>query len=115
MNHSTSSSVQVGSIGLTLPDTLSREDWLSIGVRLGRAERGVMWEIGEWWNFAEHRYGDRAALVRADDWDGPAFQTCVNAGNVAQRFKGNRRRLSLSFSHHAEVAALPSQEADTLL
>lgn len=45
----------------------------------------------------EKRYGQRKAVVEGEDWEGPAFQTCV------------------SFSHHAEAASLPPAEADALL
>src|SRR5579872_4508832 len=58
--------------------------------------------------------GERKAIVEADDWDGPAYQTCFNASNVSKKFKLNRRRLNLSFGHHAEVAALPPAEADAV-
>lgn len=67
------------------------------------------------WVFGNARYGERMAIVEAEDWDGPAYQTCFNAANVAQKFELNRRRLSLSFKHHAEVASLPADEADALL
>jgi hypothetical protein len=68
-----------------------------------------------WWAFGEARYGERKAIVEAEDWEGPAYQTCVNASNVAKRFESNRRRLDLTFKHHAEVVALPPAEADSLL
>jgi hypothetical protein len=56
-----------------------------------------------------------SASVEAEDWEGPSFQTCADASNVSKRFEINRRRLHLSFNHHAEVAALPPNEADALL
>ena len=34
---------------------------------------------------------------------------------ISQTFEHNRRRLDLTFNHHAEVAALPPDEADALL
>ena len=49
------------------------------------------------------------AIVEAEGWEGPAFQTCVNAANVAEKFETNRRRLDLSFSHHAGAAAFKSR------
>jgi len=53
--------------------------------------------------------------VTAQDWDGPSFQTIANAALVTKRFEGSRRREVLSFKHHAEVAALPAEQADALL
>jgi hypothetical protein len=75
----------------------------------------MSWWLGDWWAFGEARYGERKAIVDAEDWEGPAYQTCVNASNIAKRFEHNRRRLDLTFNHHAEVAALPPDEADALL
>ncbi len=62
-----------------------------------------------------HAYGERKKLVDSDDWDGPKFQTCVNAGNLSETFQSNRRRLVLSWGHHAEVSPLPIEEQDKLL
>jgi hypothetical protein len=53
--------------------------------------------------------------VTAADWDGPSFQTLMNASAVARRFETSRRREALGFSHHAEVAPLPAAQADALL
>jgi hypothetical protein len=55
--------------------------------------------------------------VDAEDWEGPGFQACVDAANVSRKFplESKRRRLLLSFNHHAEVASLPPDEADALL
>jgi hypothetical protein len=61
------------------------------------------------------RYGERKAIVEAEDWEGPDFQTCANAASVCRSFETSRRRELLSFRHHAEVAALPPDEADALL
>lgn len=85
-----------------------------LGFQWGRSSlhRGA---LCDWWAFGEKHYGERKAIVDSEDWEGPAYQTCFNASNVAQKFKLNRRRLNLSFTHHAEVAARPPAEADRLL
>jgi hypothetical protein len=49
--------------------------------------------------FGEHRYGERKALVESDDWQGPIFQTCMDAANTCRAFETYRRREVLSFSH----------------
>jgi N6-adenosine-specific RNA methylase IME4 len=89
-------------------------DWIAEGRKLGEIERAVMWEIGDWWNRGE-RYGRRVAIVTAPDWDGPAHETIRNAARVCARFDVSRRRDTLSFSHHAEIAALPPAVADRIL
>jgi hypothetical protein len=53
-------------------------------------------------------------IVEAEDWDGPAYQTCRNAASIASTFKMSRRRDNLSFNHHAEVAARTPDEARNL-
>jgi hypothetical protein len=107
---------RVSQVGWELPSDLSEAEWREAGAILGRVEHSVSWWLGDWWAFGENRYGDRKAIVEAEDWNGPAFQTCVNAGNVCKKFKTtNRRRLALSFKHHAEVADRPADEADRLL
>ncbi|MGH7085947.1 MAG: hypothetical protein ACREFN_13255 [Acetobacteraceae bacterium] len=79
----------------------------------GRAREAAA--LGDWWAFGEARYGERKAVVEAEDWDGPAYQTCRNSAAVCTAFpEMSRRRDNLSFSHHAEVAALPAAEADAL-
>jgi hypothetical protein len=51
----------------------------------------------------------------AEDWEGPSYQGCIDAGTVARAFEITRRHVDLSFAHHREVAALPPAEADALL
>jgi N6-adenosine-specific RNA methylase IME4 len=98
-----------------LPADLTEQQWADIGRRLGKVERSVQWWIGEWWMFGEAHIRTCKTIVTADDWDGPAYQTCVNAANCCRSFPSNRRRLLVPFSHHAEVASLPAKEADELL
>jgi hypothetical protein len=102
--------------GWDVPADLSEAEWCEAGKILGRLERSVTWCIGDWWAFGEAHYGDRKAVVEADDWEGPSFQTCMNAAAVCRAFKEtSRRREVLSFTHHAEVAGRAAKEADRLL
>lgn len=103
-----------GSLSLILKKGLPFEQWIEIGQELAAREKVLNWWIGDWWAFGEHEYGARAKAA-AEGVFGLAFQTLVNAGSVSRKFGGNRRRLVLSWSHHAEVAALPPAEADALL
>ena len=99
-------------VALLVPADL--RDWIKEGRRLGQAERTVMWDIGDWWNRG-HNYGDRKGIVTAPDWDGPSYETCRKAGAVAGRFDVCRRRHTLPYLHHAEVAALAPAEAEAVL
>ena len=60
----------------------------------------------------EARYGERKAIVEAEDWEGPAYQACVDTANVCRKFplESKPRRLDLSFKNHREVAALSAAE-----
>lgn len=78
--------------------------WIAHGSRLGAVGRGVAWWIGDWLIYGNMRYGEkysRAARVTGYD-----AQTLMNMVYVASRFSPSRRRASLSWSHHAEVAAI---------
>jgi hypothetical protein len=35
---------------------------------------------------SEARYGQRKAIVEAEDWEGPDFKTCANAAVVCRAF-----------------------------
>jgi hypothetical protein len=101
------------STSLELPEGLSFEKWKRKGLELAAARRALQWKIGDWWIYGERRFGHRAYQV--PDEFGVHYHTCENYAVVARAFIGSRRRESLSFGHHAEVAALPPEEADRLL
>lgn len=90
------------------------DDWTDRGRQLCSIGKRVQWEIGDWWRDGSHRYGDRARLAGKEIF-GREFGTLMNAGSVAAAFETSRRREALTFTHHAEVAALPSPDADELL
>ena len=85
-------------------------DWVQHGRRLGVIGRSAGWWIGDWLRYGNARYGDRYA--RASRITGYDTQTLMNMVYVASHFEPSRRRESLSWSHHAELAALPQEEQD---
>src|SRR5215831_5054273 len=74
-----------------LPEGLDAEVWLDVGRALGRVRGSTMWWVGDWWAYGEHAYGERANAVRGEDWEGPSFGTCANAGMVCRRFETSSR------------------------
>ncbi len=88
-------------------------DWLAHGRRLGALGRGVAWWLGDWLRYGNLRYGERYA--RAAQVTGYDRQSLMNMVYVASRFEPARRRPGLSWSHHAEVAALEGVERDRWL
>lgn len=87
--------------------------WTEAGRRLGAIGRGVGWWIGDWLFYGNRRFGER--YVRAKQITGYDVQTLMNMAYVASRFEPSRRWESLSFSHHAELAALDPESQDRWL
>ena len=83
-------------------------EWVVQGRRLGMAGRHVGWWIGDWLRYGNAAYGERYS--RASKITGYDTQTLMNMVYVASRVEAARRRGSLSWSHHAEIAALPEDE-----
>lgn len=93
--------------------TLDLGEWAEQGRRLGMIGRGAGWWIGDWLNYGNARYGEK--YTRAAKLTGYDVQTLRNMVYVAARFETSRRRDALSWTHHAEVAALSDEEQDTWL
>lgn len=92
---------------------LPYEDWLRYGSRLGLAGRNANWWLGDWLRFGSARYGAKyAAASRVTGYD---RQSLMNMVYVANRFEFSRRRENLSWSHHAELAALDPEAQDSWL
>jgi hypothetical protein len=93
-----------------LPEGITAEQWLDVGRALGRARGSLMWWIGDWWAYGEHAYGDRANAVKSEDWEGPAFGSCVNAATVCRRFETTSRDVVVSFRAHQAIAPVGDDE-----
>ena len=98
------------SVSWAAREHLRLEDWISCGRRLGAMGRGVGWWLGDWLNFGNAVYGEKYA--RAARITGYDVQSLMNMAYVAARFDAGRRRERLSWSHHAELAALAAEEQD---
>lgn len=92
---------------------ISLSQWVADGQRLGAIGRGVNWWLGDWLRFGNLKFGER--YVRASRITGYDVQTLMNMVYVATRFDSDRRRERLSWSHHAELAALSADEQETWL
>jgi hypothetical protein len=87
--------------------------WEQQGRWLGTVGRGCGWWIGDWLRYGNARYGQKyraAAAITGYD-----VQSLMNMAYVASRVDPSRRREGLSFSHHAELAALAPQEQERWL
>jgi hypothetical protein len=88
-------------------------EWIQHGRQLGAIGRSAGWWIGDWLGYGNARYGDRYS--RASRITGYDTQTLMNMVYVASRFSLERRRAGLSWSHHAELAAMPPEDQDRWL
>jgi hypothetical protein len=91
-------------------EDMSFAEWLENGRRLGLMGRSAGWWIGDWLTYGNHVFGER--YVRASKITGYDAQTLMNMAYVASRFEVSRRRGKLSWSHHAEIAAMEPEEQD---
>jgi hypothetical protein len=91
-------------------EDLSFAEWLENGRRLGLMGRSAGWWLGDWLSYGNHAFGERYA--RASRITGYDAQTLMNMAYVASRFEVSRRRGKLSWSHHAEIAAMDPEEQD---
>lgn len=107
------SEVTYSRVGLILPDDISFEEWERIGTTLDTMGAGLNWWRGDWLNKGEAKFGETYA--QAVQETGRSEQTLMNVAWVARVFPMERRREALSWSHHAEVAALDPDVADRLL
>lgn len=97
---------------LIIDGDLPYELWVEQGKELNRIGGAIMWWLGDWWAFGEKKYGERVTAVKELDWE---FRTCHNAGMVSRKFQSDRRRSLLTWQHHAEVAALNTDEQEDFL
>jgi N6-adenosine-specific RNA methylase IME4 len=87
----------------------SFEEWEQALAFARRCECAVLWWVGDLLNYGEANYGETYAAAMEET--GLAYQTVANAKTVAGKVGLSRRRESLSFSHHQEVAPLsPDQQ-----
>jgi len=100
-------------VGLRFPADVTFDSWQRAGVQISRVVDSFAWCLGDWLVYGQQRYTDR--YRKAVDAIGLDYQTLRNYASVARRVELPRRRSTLSFQHHAEVAALPDTEQETWL
>jgi hypothetical protein len=100
-------------VGLRFPANVTFDSWQRAGVQISRIVDSFAWCLGDWLVYGQQRYTDR--YRKAVDAIGLDYQTLRNYASVARRVDLPRRRSTLSFQHHAEVAALPDTEQETWL
>jgi len=103
-------SVMLQKSGLVFDARISAERWECLGRRLMSLTQSVSWWIADWLAFGESRFPGR--YEEAIKKTSLNYKTLRNYTWVARQFELSRRHDSLSFAHHAEVAALMRPEQD---
>ena len=97
--------------GLMFYTPLSFEEWARLGETLLTMEAAIQFWIGDWLLFGEEAFGERASQF----YEARAYQTLANYAWVARRIPVSRRRETVSWSVHAEIAACEPQEQEKWL
>jgi len=100
-------------LGWQPPQILDRAGWLAAGVSLAEFGRVNNWWVGDWIRYGSARWGEK--YTEAARVTGLDAKTLRNICYVASRFQLSRRRDNLSWTHHAELAALPPDQQDQWL
>lgn len=100
-------------LGWEPPADLDRAAWLATGASLAEFGRVNNWWVGDWIRYGNTRWGEK--YVEAAKITGLDGKTLRNIAYVASRFDLSRRRDNLTWSHHAEVAALAPGEQEEWL
>lgn len=96
--------IERAATGLVIPETTSFEEWCQYGEWLQSAERSLMWWIGDWMRFGEHKWGEKYAQAIAAT--GHSYQSLADAKWVAERFEFSERSENLAWSHFRQVASI---------
>ncbi|MFI1075541.1 LmbU family transcriptional regulator [Streptomyces puniciscabiei] len=100
-------------VGLQMPAKMAYDEWERAGRQLADVLDSSSWWLGDWLVYGKDHYTDRYQRgIRAA---GLSYQTLRNYAWVSRRFDLTRRRPSLSFQHHAELASMPVEEQELWL
>jgi hypothetical protein len=100
--------VGLSSVAWTPARDLDYRDWLLEGRRIGVMARASVWWIGDWLLYGTSKWGER--YVEAAKITGYDPKTLRNIRYVSACFELSLRRDNLTWSHHALLAALESDE-----
>lgn len=98
---------------LTLPSSLSFDDWADMGRALKLCGSALGWWVGDWVIQGEERFKDKAIQV-IEEITGLDPGTIATRQSVCRAFPKARRR-QLSFEHHKEVYMLTEKQQEKWL
>ena len=96
---------------LAINTDLPFEIWQRGFEQLNRVDEAWNWWIGDYLNYGEQRYGEMYSQVL----DGVSYKKLSRCKVTAGVFPPSKRRPSLSFTHHCEVASFEESKRERLL
>lgn len=96
------------SCGIQFANTLSFDEWQRIGERLMLNEHAIGFQIGDWINYGQSRYGEKYTAAIA--CTGIPDKTLKNYAYVARKISPALREPGLGFEIHAALAKLKPHE-----
>lgn len=97
-------------VGLQMPTGMAYDEWERAGRQLADVLDSSSWWLGDWLRYGKDHYTDR--YQRGIREAGLSYQTLRNYAWVSRRFDLSRRRPTLSFQHHAELASMPVEQQE---
>jgi hypothetical protein len=100
-------------VSLTLPETLTFDEWQEIGRKICKASTSLRWYIGDWLLHGERKWGEMYS--EAMRLTGLSYDTLAHCKSIAAKFEPWRRRQKLRWSYHREVGDLSIENQDRML
>lgn len=104
--------VRVSEVGLEITAKLSYEQWADMMKGVQRANRSMLWVLGDGFVWGENMFGQEFSQAIEDYY---SKESARQAMRVSLAIEPGRRLPALSWSHHQAVASLKPKEQDKLL
>lgn len=100
-------------VSLTLPATISQDEYEALGTMLGTYRESLHWAIGDWLAYGERRWGEES--YQLSEALGISEASRLQYVRVATLIAPARRMRGLSWTHHRHVAHLEPETQTELL
>lgn len=108
-----SKNFQLYTMGATFDEGISYAKWEEFGKTLFTFSGAMLWYVGDWLNFGEHKFGEKYS--QALDVTRYDYGTLRNAAYVSGRYAICDRHSNLSWRHHADCARFELADRTVIL
>jgi len=96
-------------VGYVAPVDLTYDEWVSAGEVIKRIDRFKNFAIGDWLIVGERRFGEMYSQAM-DEFEWGDYNKLTKLVWVARNVQSSNRRAELTWTHHHNVANLPTDE-----